>query len=439
MHERIYDIFKQRCSAVTETNSEKEHMMKKVLSLALASLLTVSLAATVGAMEGNEKLGTIPYVTEEIVIDGEMDAIYATGMKTEVGKVFQNASDATATCYLVHDGENLYLYAEVKDADMVQPSADDQTSQPWVTDSLELMIDGSNKDTVDVAQTRLDWTGWATWYMEGGIESKTGDDAYPEVKECAAGEIDGGYTVEMALNMKQFGVTPGTDIGMQYQINDVFSDGTVQANITITGTGPWESANYPVATVAPVTGGLMTLDVFNQADIEDDESTNNGNPIQLMDAYGCGYSTKGDLVIFEDVDFGDNGADFMTVRFGYGNDNGTVTNVALMLDDPDSDPVATMSIGWTGGWEIEPSGYISVPVDIEGGVHSLYFKFLDETGSLSYVYFAEADPAPVAADEVVDGAAAGTTTTAPATFDAAVVAAVAAVLSAAGYAVSKKR
>lgn len=412
--------------------------MKKVLSLALASLLTVSLAATVGAMEGNDKLGTIPYVTEEIVIDGEMDAIYATGMKTEVGQVFNNASDATATCYLVHDGENLYLYAEIKDADMVQPSADDQTSQPWVTDSLELMIDGSNKDAVDVAQTRLDWTGWATWYMEGGIESKTGDDAYPEVKECAAGEIDGGYTVEMALNMKQFGVTPGTDIGMQYQINDVFSDGTAQANITINGFGPWDNANYPVATVAPVTGGLMTLDVFNEASIEDDESTNNGNPIQLMDAYGCGYSTKGDLVIFDDVDFGANGADFMTVRFGYGNDNGTVTNVALMLDDPDSDPVATMSIGWTGGWEIAPSGYISVPVDIEGGVHSLYFKFLDETGSLSYVYFAEADPAPVAAEEVVDGAAGETTTTAPATFDAAVVAAVAAVLSAAGYAVSKK-
>lgn len=411
--------------------------MKKVLSLALASLLTVSLAATVGAMEGNDKLGTIPYITDEIVIDGEMDAIYATGLKTEVTKPLGDSCKASATCYLVHDGENLYLYAEVMDDDLVTPAQSDLESQPWVCDSLELMIDGSNNDTVEVTQTRLGWTGWASWYTEGGAESKNGDDAYPEVKECAANEIDGGYTVEMALNMKQFGVTPGTDIGIQYQINDVFSDGSAQANVTINGSGPWVNADYPVATVAPVTGDLV-LDVFNQAEVEDDESTNNGNPIQLMDAYGCGYSTKGDLVIFSDVDFGDNGADFMTVRFGYGNDNGTVTNVALMLDDPDSDPVATMSIGYTGGWEIEPSGYISVPVDIAGGVHDLYFKFLDETGSLSYVYFAEGEAAPV---EVVDVATGETTTatTAPATFDAAVVAAVAAVLSAAGYAVSKKR
>lgn len=410
--------------------------MKKILSLAMASLLTVSLAATVGAMEGKDKLGTIPYITDEIVIDGEMDAIYATGLKTEVAKVFSNASDATATCYLVHDGENLYLYAEVKDADLVTPSADDQASQPWVCDSLELMIDGSNNDTVDVAQTRLDWTGWACFYMEGGSVSGYGDEAYPAVADSAAVEIDGGYAVEMALNMKKFGVTPGTDIGIQYQINDVFSDGTSQANITITGTGPWVNTEYPVATVAPVTGDIV-LDVFKQAEVEDDESTNNGNPIQLMEEYGCGYSTKGDLVIFSDVDFGANGADFMTVRFGYGNDNGTVTNVALKLDDPDSAAIATMSIGYTGGWNIEPSGYISIPVDIAGGVHDLYFEFLDETGSLSYVYFAEGEAAPVEVVDVATGET--TTTTAPATFDAAVVAAVAAVLSAAGYAVSKKR
>lgn len=117
--------------------------MKKVLSLALASLLTVSLAATVGAMEGNDKLGTIPYITDEIVIDGEMDAIYATGLKTEVTKPLGDSCKASATCYLVHDGENLYLYAEVMDDDLVTPAQSDLESQPWVCDSLELMIDGS--------------------------------------------------------------------------------------------------------------------------------------------------------------------------------------------------------------------------------------------------------------------------------------------------------
>ena len=74
------------------------------------------------------------------------------------------------------------------------------------------------------------------------------------------------------------------------------------------------------------------------------------------------------------------------------------------------------------------------PVEIPAGAHSVYFKFLnDQSGSISEVYFAEAEPAPV--EEVV---AADGTVTAPATFDAAVVAAVAAIISAAGYAVSKK-
>ena len=32
------------------------------------------------------------------------------------------------------------------------------------------------------------------------------------------------------------------------------------------------------------------------------------NPIAYMEAYGVGYSSKGDQVIFEDIDFGENGA-----------------------------------------------------------------------------------------------------------------------------------
>ena len=414
--------------------------MKKILSLALAGLLTVSMAAVASAQAGNQNIGTIPYVAETIVIDGEMDAAYAGAMKTDVTKGFNCDPTASAVAYAIHDGENLYVYAEIADADMVDCDPAKQESAPWETDSFEIILDGSNTTADTLYQARVDWTGWASYYTnlgsKGGI-SGYGPASFPGVQEAAAVEIDGGYAIEVALNLPKFAVLAGNKIGIHYQVNDMHSDGSAQTVMTASGQGPWDGPNYLEATMAPVAGDIA-LNVVAQADVIDDDTTQdkggNNTFISIMEDYGCGNSSLNDVVYFDDVDFGDNGADFMTIRFGYGWDDGTTTKVGLILDDPDADPIATMDIQWTGGWDVKTSGYYSIPVEVPAGVHSVYFKFLNEkSGSLSEIYFAEAEPAPV--EEVV---AADSTVTAPATFDAAVVAAVAAIISAAGYAVSKK-
>ena len=414
--------------------------MKKILSLALAGLLTVSMAAVASAQAGNQNIGTIPYVAETIVIDGEMDTAYAGAMKTDVAKGFNCDPTASAVAYAIHDGENLYVYAEIADADMVDCDPAKQESAPWETDSFEIILDGSNTTADTLYQARVDWTGWASYYTnlgsKGGV-SGYGPASYPGVQEAAAVEIDGGYAIEAALNLPKFAVLAGNKIGIHYQVNDMHSDGSAQTVMTASGQGPWDGPNYLEATMAPVAGDIA-LNVVAQADVIDDDTTQdkggNNTFISIMEDYGCGNSSLNDVVYFDDVDFGDNGADFMTIRFGYGWEDGTTTKVGLILDDPDADPIATMDIQWTGGWDVKTSGYYSIPVEVPAGVHSVYFKFLNEkSGSLSEVYFAEAEPAPV--EEVV---AADGTVTAPATFDAAVVAAVAAIISAAGYAVSKK-
>ena len=414
--------------------------MKKILSLALAGLLTVSMAAVVGAQAGNQNIGTIPYVAETIVIDGEMDAAYAGAMKTDVTKGFNCDPTASAFAYAIHYGLNLYLYAEIADADMVDCDPAKQESAPWETDSFEIILDGSNTTADTLYQARVDWTGWASYYTnlgsKGGV-SGYGPASFPGVQEAAAVEIDGGYAIEACLNLPKFAVLAGNKIGIHYQVNDMHSDGSAQTVMTASGQGPWDGPNYLEATMAPVAGDIV-LNVVAQADVIDDDTTQdkggNNTFISIMEDYGCGNSSLNDVVYFDDVDFGDNGADFMTIRFGYGWEDGTATKVGLILDDPDADPIATMDIQWTGGWDVKTSGYHSIPVEVPAGVHSVYFKFLNEkSGSLSEVYFAEAEPAPV--EEVV---AADGTVTAPATFDAAVVAAVAAIISAAGYAVSKK-
>lgn len=185
--------------------------------------------------------------------------------------------------------------------------------------------------------------------------------------------------------------------------------------------------------------GYISMSI-EQAELIDDDTTQDlggsGNPISIVDGYGCGYSSKNDIVAYNDVDFGANGAQAMDLLFGYGNNDGSVTTLAFMLDDPTSAPIATADIGFTGGWDIANAGWVRVPMTIPAGVHTLYVQFTNEkSGSISDVVFEEAPAAEVV---VVDTVEAGTTTTAPATFDAGVIAAVAAIVSAAGYAISKK-
>ena len=245
---------------------------------------------------------------------------------------------------------------------------------------------------------------------------------------------------------------------------DIDVDGEVVATMEVGFTGGWDIANAKWVTVpAAIPAGshqvgftftsgnsgsfsqvafssetYLTLTVVENGAVIDEPSSNDvggsGQPIQIMDAYGCGYSSKGDIVVFEDVDFGANGASTAIMRFGYGNDNGTFSELEFYIDDPEGTPAVKQNVGFTGGWDIASSGYVPVELAVPAGIHSIYVKFVgDASGSISELHFVEAEPAPVVEEVVECGAV-----TAPATFDAGVVAAVAAIVSAAGYAISKK-
>lgn len=224
-------------------------------------------------------------------------------------------------------------------------------------------------------------------------------------------------------------------------------------------------------------GTYLTLTTVKDAEVIDDDTTQDlggsGNPIQIMDAYGCGYSSLGDMVVFNDVDFGANGASSARMHFGYGADDGTVTTLAFYIDNPDGTPALETEVGFTGGWDITSSGWVDLDLAVPAGIHTIYMEFTNEkSGSLSELTFVEAAPAPAeeapaeeapaeetpaepapaeepAAEEapVVTEAPAVETVTAPVeevqeaaqTFDFGVLAAVAAIVSAAGYALAKKK
>ncbi len=203
------------------------------------------------------------------------------------------------------------------------------------------------------------------------------------------------------------------------------------------------------------TDAFKTIEVTPDTPYIDDDTTQDlggsGQPIKWVEGYGCGYSSQNDIIYFEDIDFGANGAKSLTMKFGYGKEDAKTT-LAVMIDDPKSAPVGTFEIGFTGGWEIEKAGDVTTDVKIPGGIHTVYIQFTNEhSGSISSIIFAQADAAAettaaettAVADTTAaaETAAPGTpeTTTAAQTLDFGIFAGIAALASASLVIGSKKK
>ena len=159
-------------------------------------------------------------------------------------------------------------------------------------------------------------------------------------------------------------------------------------------------------------------------DAANDSKGGSGKPIAYMEAYGVGYSSLGDQVVFEDVDFGKNGADKMYISFSYGNNDKTTTTLAVYIDKKSDKPAATYEIGYTGGWEKTKAKEFETAIDVPAGKHDIIVEFTNEkSGSFSYIRFNEAPAKPAAA---------------PATADPVTVTLAVAAASLAGIVVSKK-
>lgn len=179
------------------------------------------------------------------------------------------------------------------------------------------------------------------------------------------------------------------------------------------------------AFAADAPNGYIKMNVTD-AELIDDDTTQDkggsGQPIQYVDGFGIGYSSLNDAVAFT-ADFGANGADALNILFSYGNNDGSKTTLAFYVDDLKSTPVATAEIGYTGGWNIDGATWVNVPMNVPAGTHTVYVQFTGTlSGSFSEVVFEEAEAAA-----------------APATFDAGVICAVAALVSGAGVVVARKK
>lgn len=147
---------------------------------------------------------------------------------------------------------------------------------------------------------------------------------------------------------------------------------------------------------------LLTVTVsaanpFNKIEVSPDtklidyteDQGNNGQPVQYVEDYGIGYTWINDYAYFDDLDFGINGADKATIGFTYGNDTPECI-IELYLDAPDGTLLGTYTIGNTGGFSSEFIEDFTIDVDIPSGIHTVYVKWTNDTGSLFYIQFNEA-------------------------------------------------
>lgn len=124
-------------------------------------------------------------------------------------------------------------------------------------------------------------------------------------------------------------------------------------------------------------------------DATEDQGANN-HPIEYVENYGIGYTWIGDFAYFEDLDFGPNGADKMTIGYTYGTDDPKECILEVYLDSTTGTKIGTYYISNVGGYSEEFKQDFTIDVDIPGGIHTVYIKWTNTTGSLFHVQFNEA-------------------------------------------------
>ena len=128
--------------------------MKK-LSLTLAILmlaLVLALAVPASAATANGSYGDVPFYKGGITIDGKIDEAYTKlGLKIDCTLDFDDAgykSDAEAWIYVLHDGEFLYVVADVYDPYDIDVNnyleSEANSGLSWRASGLELYIDWTN-------------------------------------------------------------------------------------------------------------------------------------------------------------------------------------------------------------------------------------------------------------------------------------------------------
>lgn len=259
-------------------------MKRKLLAL---TLVLSALITGVSAHVDGGNLGDVPNTAEKITVDGKKDEIYDQALKVKVDQLLSGSGvTATADAWLLYSDGHLYIYAEVADDEIVDPTPDAQTGTPWTTDSLEVFINEKNSaEATDIMQYRIDCTGFPSVYNQSGL-AEYGQGNADSYLSYAARSTDNGYAVEYSIPVSS------KEVGINFQINDMRNDGSqnvINSKSDATGgaAGSWNAGEHPYITIGGSTVALAA------ATTDDGASSAATFDITAVAAVGAALSAAG--------------------------------------------------------------------------------------------------------------------------------------------------
>ncbi|MBQ8552006.1 MAG: hypothetical protein IJ428_04235 [Clostridia bacterium] len=197
--------------------------MKKTIVSLLAAVLALNLSVGISAADDVIKMGTAK-------IDGEMDETYkyslclgdlGTPARSDYVAMPEWNNTCSADAYFMYDDNNLYIFAEVTDDDVLtKGEAYTQTENPWKNDVIEFKfsMDGTN-DTIKVS---VDAYGYSLY----GLKAHYDKIDYSSMK-YATKMTDTGYNVEISVPCTKgdLDMIKSGKLGILWQLNDLNAKG----------------------------------------------------------------------------------------------------------------------------------------------------------------------------------------------------------------------
>ncbi len=444
--------------------------MKKFLSLVTAGCMLVSLAVVANANPDSSHTITAAYGTP--VIDGQMDDIWNdTEMQVQDSFRSGTETDAKAQIRCMYDDTYFYVLEYVPDNTLW---TSDLTLANYQYDTTEVCISMSNTTATSYSLVDDWWIGITPYGVRNtdskatvliGSGTDVSDAEYVTVHTSLENDPDNdsadGYWVEWAFNFKaidpDFVMAEGTTIGMEISVNDnaeynsrtmcmgwadttdaASSNPSVFGNVVFGASG---TAEEPVTYTYPASGtdgNLITGEIIgNETGWGDNAAAGaaaafDGNPATFFDPLGvgdgyCGIKaaeayTLDKVAILSRDSYGDR---FLGAMIQGSNDGENWTTL------------------WTSDAAAASTTEYTIVTDFENNTGYSMYRYYNETshGDVAEVEFygTIAAAATPAEEETVTVETEAPVTEAAQTFDFGVIAAIAAVVSLAGYSVAKKK
>lgn len=245
-------------SAVNDTLFQGNETLIITLQDGTGYQLSKSTTATVKIVDNEFPACTAPvvnYTSNTPVVDGQVDAVWATAPSTAINNVTfgSKPADFSGKWRAIATPSALYVLVEVNDSSL----KNDSGASWWEDDVVELFIDGDNSK-----KTTYDHTNdFQLGFRWGDSTINVGGNSVPNITGIVQRQLQTatGYNIEVSIPWTTIGVTPlaGSKIGFDVAVdgdNDGGSRDSQMTSLSPSGTGWSDTSVFGSPYITPCSG-----------------------------------------------------------------------------------------------------------------------------------------------------------------------------------------